>query len=285
MQIMDGRLELLVNELGKSVLVKVGWRPERYFDVLDRVSALQARDHAVRSFAMYATTEARGLTSELASFMQFYGSHFQMSRSQYAQDIFVMYATDNKRGGVFLEIGGGDGVSLSNSLALARNFNWRGALVEPDPVQFVLCKAMRKADAQVMRVGVSPRGMNGRMQLIQAGVLSALSGYEGADGHAAIRRMSRRRTNVDVIPISEVIRQLPPLDYLSLDIEGAELSVLETLDWSRIYRPKTLTVEHNGDCQRREALTSLLVKVGYRPFVQGADWLTGSDSWFVLKSD
>ena len=52
--------------------------------------------------------------------------------SQCGQDVFVIDKIfQRKRHGVFLEIGGGDGLYLSNTLVLERDFGWRGILVEP----------------------------------------------------------------------------------------------------------------------------------------------------------
>src|SRR5262249_12423292 len=54
-----------------------------------------------------------------------------VSNSQFKQDIWVITLFQGKRRGFFLEIGGGDGLWISNTLLLEREFEWSGILVEP----------------------------------------------------------------------------------------------------------------------------------------------------------
>jgi hypothetical protein len=55
-----------------------------------------------------------------------------LSVSQCGQDVFVIDKVfRRKRDGFFLEIGGGDGKYLSNSLIVETYFGWRGILAEP----------------------------------------------------------------------------------------------------------------------------------------------------------
>src|SRR3954469_18651828 len=57
------------------------------------------------------------------------------SYSQSRQDLYVaikVFAA--KRNGFFLELGAGDGLWISNTLLLERQFNWTGILIEPTSV-------------------------------------------------------------------------------------------------------------------------------------------------------
>jgi hypothetical protein len=52
------------------------------------------------------------------------------------------------------------------------------------------------------------------------------------------------------------------MEYLSIDIEGAELSILQTFPFER-YRFLAMTVEHNSRPEYRMQLRSLLQQHGY----------------------
>jgi hypothetical protein len=53
------------------------------------------------------------------------------SQSQYKQDIFVLTQLGFKRNGYFAEFGATNGLELSNSYLLERQFGWSGILAEP----------------------------------------------------------------------------------------------------------------------------------------------------------
>lgn len=58
--------------------------------------------------------------------------HFNVaSKSQINQDIFVLSETSFKRNGYFVEFGATDGITLSNTYLLEKNFDWRGIVAEP----------------------------------------------------------------------------------------------------------------------------------------------------------
>jgi hypothetical protein len=62
---------------------------------------------------------------ELA-FIEFCAAHALRSRAQLMQDLFVLYMLGSKRGGFFVEFGATDGVNISNTLLLERDFGWTG---------------------------------------------------------------------------------------------------------------------------------------------------------------
>ena len=53
------------------------------------------------------------------------------------------------------------------------------------------------------------------------------------------------------------------IDFFSLDVEGAELQVLKTIDFNKI-NIRTLTVEHAHVQGGKDALTSLLTRQGMK---------------------
>ena len=55
----------------------------------------------------------------------------EKSKSQLAQDIFVVANTTHKKNNFFVEFGATDGITISNTYLLEKELNWKGILIEP----------------------------------------------------------------------------------------------------------------------------------------------------------
>jgi len=53
------------------------------------------------------------------------------SKAQLRQDMFVLFETNWKRGGFFVEFGATNGIDLSNTYLLEMAYGWQGILAEP----------------------------------------------------------------------------------------------------------------------------------------------------------
>ena len=55
----------------------------------------------------------------------------------------------------------------------------------------------------------------------------------------------------------------PTIDYFSLDVEGSELQILETIPWSEV-KVNVFTIEFNGRKPDQIAMTKLLEDNGFK---------------------
>jgi hypothetical protein len=69
------------------------------------------------------------------------------------------------------------------------------------------------------------------------------------------------------------------IDYLSIDTEGSELSILSSFDFSKYYF-KIITCEHNFT-KNRKKIIKLLNDNGYKRIYKN---LSNFDDWFINKS-
>jgi FkbM family methyltransferase len=272
--------------LVRNTLQQFGYHLFRDSDLLaNQLTLLRSRSETISRKGYIEILLAAGRQTvahppAVAEFLAFCAEHHGLSNSADGQDLFVLFATGRRRGGTYLEIGGADGITQSNTLSLAQHFGWKGALVEPDQEQFRLLAAARPGD-QTLHCAISPDGKEGALQLVTVGQLSCLEGHEPADQHRAARERHAERQTVRTVNINRILHDLGTVDYFSLDVEGAELSILRQVDWRKTPPPSCLTIEHNHDLERKRAILGLLLPLGYREFFPGQEWLSRGDLWLV----
>lgn len=248
--------------------------------VHDRVKSI-GHSGAAEVFAYYIkNVDQLAGDDELVSFMTFYAEHYVNSSSQCSQDVFVLYACKCMNGGSFLEIGGADGFTHSNTYSLEKYYGWRGTLVEPEPNQFKSLAKSRSANT-LINAAISPNDKEEQLTLRVVGQLSALEGYEGRDIHLATRLRQRCRARVRAISLTRLLSERR-YDYFSLDVEGAEESILDSIDWSVAQKPAIVTVEHNYNETNRSNILAALNQHGYVECFADHEWLRRGDIWAKL---
>ena len=158
--------------------------------------------------------------------------------------------------GFYVELGANDGVTQSNSLYFERHRKWRGVLIEPSPHNFLKCRKSRSSKNKVFCAAcVSFDYREEFVRIAYSNLMSTSLGLptdiSDGKGHA---RSGRRflAPGEDVFEFGAVAKTLNDLlvqsgapktiDFLSLDVEGAELEVLKGVD-HEVYRFKYILVE------------------------------------------
>jgi len=237
---------------------------------------------AAEAFAYYLKNQDQLVgDTELNKFMLFYANNYSISSSQWSQDIFVLYACNSKKSGLFLEVGGADGFTHSNTYSLEKQYEWRGTLVEPDPHQFRRLSASRPENT-LINAAISPNDKEERLKLRLVGQLSALEGHEGKDMHQATRLNKKNFAKVNAISLTRLLSE-KKYDYFSLDIEGAELSIIKNIKWDIILKPSILTIEHNFREDDKSDILEILKTHGYIECFSSHDWLRRGDIWATLS--
>jgi FkbM family methyltransferase len=239
---------------------------------------------ACEAFIAFATKEKSDDEEDIKKFMSFYAEFFRLSRSQWSQDIFVMYSTNMKTKGSYLEIGAADGLTHSNTLALRDHLGWSGVLVEPDTDMFRVLKAARGHTDTVINAAIAPDGKPGHAHLRRAGQLSSLVGHEGTDRHAEMRMQQHEIMEIPTIDLTGILKERPQLDYFSLDVEGAELEIIRSIKWEDVDPPLLVTVEHNYRIHEEAQLRRILLDYGYIEILPEHPWLRRGDLWMQHKS-
>jgi FkbM family methyltransferase len=209
------------------------------------------------------------------------GQLLASSSGQLRQDVFAAAALGFKRDGYFVEFGATDGVYLSNSLLLERDFGWTGVLAEPARHWHAALAAARTARIDKRCVHVETGKTLAFREVDLDPGLSTLSDYQESDSHGLARR-SGADYPVETVSLIDLLREhgAPSvIDYLSIDTEGSELDILEAFDFSA-YTFRVITCEHNHTANRN-AILRLLRRNGYRRVLNAISLF---DDWYVHKS-
>jgi len=163
--------------------------------------------------------------------------------SQVGQSAFVDKLLSGRRNGFFIECGAADGELYSNSLFFELHRNWTGLLIEanPDYHRALLEKNRR---AYVLRGCVCSERRPMVVRLLRDDVYSSVDTSQQSR-LSFVNNMTNRYVEVHCFPLNAITSALgvSHVDYLSLDVEGPELEILRTVDWTRLYID-VITVEY-----------------------------------------
>jgi len=175
--------------------------------------------------------------------------------------------------GYFVELGANDGVTQSNSLYFEKSRNWRGLLVEPTPQNFLKCRQNRASTNSIYCAAcVSFDYDNEFVRIAYSNLMSTPVNLESdihdPRGHAQLggQFLGESETVFEFGAVARTLNSLmvdakaPKLiDFLSLDVEGAELDVLKGVD-HREFRFKYILVE----CRDFDRLNTYLQQYDYK---------------------
>ena len=204
---------------------------------------------------------------------------FRKSRSQLGQDIFVLQSENFKRDGYFIEFGATDGVDLSNTWLLEKEFSWKGILAEPAKIWQQALQENRTCNIDTRCVWASS-GEQLVFNEPEWATLSTIEEFTETDnwGH---KRVDGNRYLVDTISLEDLLifHNAPKIiDYLSIDTEGSEYKILSNFNFDN-YIINIITCEHNY-MPIRENIYDLLTLKGYeRVYPELSQW----DDWYVRK--
>ncbi|MEO7853007.1 MAG: FkbM family methyltransferase [Rubrivivax sp.] len=215
---------------------------------------------------------------DIQRFLRYCVAHLQESHSQIFQDLFVAWVMREKRGGFFCEFGATDGVSLSNTLHLERDLGWSGICAEPARGWHeALARNRPQARIETMCVW-SKTGQTLQFTEAAKREYSTIGSFSGSDDHAK-KRGDAQSYAVQTISLNDLLAQHgapADFDYLSMDTEGSELSILEALDFAR-FKPRVLTIEHNF-MPNRLRIHTLLLAQGYQRVLPECSQF---DDWYL----
>ena len=169
--------------------------------------------------------------------------------SQFEQDKFVYEKYFiNKDKGYFVDIGAHDGITFSNS-KFFEELGWEGICIEPNPKIFEILTNNRKCEC-VQKAITNNTGTSQFFQITEgpdmlSGLVDEFTDNAIARIHHELKSLSEGFDYINVeCDLFENIVQNIKIDFLSLDTEGNELKILQTMDFNK-FNIDVITIENN----------------------------------------
>lgn len=204
--------------------------------------------------------------------------YFSQSHSQLRQDLFALNQLNFKKNGFFVEFGATDGINLSNTHLLEKEFNWNGILAEPAKGYH---KELSKNRNCYIEKNLVWKDSKSKLIFIEASIkeLSTIKEYSKLDYH--IRKAHEQYTVVS-ISLNDLLKKYNApniIDFFSIDTEGSEFDILNNFDFNS-YQFRVITCEHNYS-SNRDKIYNLLSNNGYKRVMSD---ISQFDDWYIKTS-
>lgn len=203
------------------------------------------------------------------------------SRSQLGQDVLALSRVGIDKAGFFVEFGATNGIDLSNTFLLEKEFGWQGILCEPARSWQEDLKRVRDCVID-NRCVYSSSGEVVSFSETAVGELSTISRFMNSDANKVLRKASATY-QVETVSLIDLLRthDAPKyIDFLSIDTEGSEFEILNSFDFEQ-YSFGLICVEHNFT-ENRANLRTLVTSKGYSQIYPE---FSAFDDWYVLAQD
>lgn len=187
--------------------------------------------------------------------------------SQEGEDILLARLFNDGKPGTFVDVGAHHPFRFSNTYALYLR-GWRGINIDAMPGSMSLFRKHRRHDIN-LELGVARNVGSMTFTVFDEPALNTFD-VELAEARETGGQPVLRRVSVDCLPLADILARYPmPAtgrnSFLSIDVEGLDLQVLQSNDWVA-YRPSIIVVEAAGTSVSEimsSEMTDYLGKQGY----------------------
>ena len=195
------------------------------------------------------------MTTSLPPFVSYSANH---------EDVILNRVFGSRGSGFYVDVGAAHPLFENDTKALYDR-GWRGINIEPNAAFFRELAAQRPGDRNINAVISDTLGEIAYHEVVGTG-LSTCDADEA--GRAVAKGFEVVRYPVTAVTLCAVLEEAAPtgIDLLKVDVEGFELKVLSSNNWSR-FRPKMILAEatYPESPQRRDdGVEAYLAGQGYR---------------------
>jgi FkbM family methyltransferase len=166
----------------------------------------------------------------------------RVSFAQEGEDLILERLFEHQATGLYVDVGAHHPVRFSNTYLLYRR-GWRGVNIDAAPGSMAAFERMRPRDVN-LEVGVTARAETRELYVFDEPALNTFD----AERARSLERPPYKITGVHPVqcaPLAQLLREhaIGEIDLLSIDAEGFDFEVLQTVDWD-VARPKVVITEH-----------------------------------------
>lgn len=202
------------------------------------------------------------------------------NKSQINQDLILDEKIfKSKTNGFFVEVGALDGFGASNTYFFEKERNWSGLLIEPNPIEFNKRDNHPREKSFWENCAISDVESDINFLSIE-GPCNVLSGIMEFYNTQHMDRINRELQMYESYPVGhelysrkEIIKMkalrleslfdkygISNIDLVSIDVEGAELQVLKSINFDKV-NIEVFLIENNYGLEKE---TAFLVERGYK---------------------
>jgi FkbM family methyltransferase len=192
-----------------------------------------------------------------------------LAYAQDGEDMILRRMFEGQSQGFYVDVGAHHPFRFSNTCYFHRH-GWHGINIDANPAAIDEFRRYRPSDINVC-VGISDASGTLAFHRFNESALDTFDAALAAERAKLPGYRLVEKSEVAVRRLGEVlVEHLPAgqsIDFLSVDVEGLDLQVLKSNDWSR-FRPRVLLVEARGadlGHLASEPCSVFARSVGYRP--------------------
>ncbi|GHU02526.1 hypothetical protein FACS1894147_04590 [Spirochaetia bacterium] len=196
---------------------------------------------------------------------KYYGIKFT---SQWFQDLIAFLYLKKNGIGFYIDIGANDGITFSNTYVFEQ-LGWKGICIEPQPDIFLELQKNRKCS--LYNVAIADRSSE-FINFVKVNGPNMLSGLDDQMSEDHKKRIINEGGSIEYIKVKtlsfdDMMKDHPEqtfMDFLSIDTEGGELSILKAIDFVK-YRFGLISIENN---EPGDTLVKFMQARGYKTFIK-----------------
>lgn len=198
--------------------------------------------------------------------------------------LFKNYINQKRADGIFLELGGYDGITYSNTFGLEKYLKFRGILIEPSPISF---KKMIKNRPRCINVQCAISNTLKEIEFVGDG--TAVGGPKNVldtmvnnnQTWEKVWKLNQKKVKVKAERLDNILHKynVKYIDFWSLDVEGSELEVLKTMDWNIPVYLIVMEVKSWISEEKVEQCREILKNNGFV-----SEGIYGIDEWWINKN-